>query len=450
MLYPSGMVVARPAADGTGALSYTKHYFAGSQRVSSKIGTTNNLGQFLQEWTLQENSSGGAAINLVATSQAQLIKAQTGVTHVYTAFGITPSPTFNSNTAFVPVASFTGETSEVEQYYFHPDHLGSSNYITNLAGEVSQHTEYFAFGETFVEEHKNSINSPYKFNGKELDEESGLYYYGARYYDPRISIWASVDKPLIDGKYLGFEHDGGVLNSFNLNSYAYCRQSPVVLFDPDGNQYNSSIILNQITENRVTLYSRAAVSYTVTYNRFTPSTSHLLSLVSGVNESNIKSAKVGFSTFGGAGASITLGSSPSSATITHFYSDTDSYKATNGASFYDFLKRNAHEVGHIPQLENGNVAHVVTSLLEYGANIIDGQDWHDGWNSTKEPEADVGENKFEDFNNFIEKFYGSKKDKNVLEKLYKNKNNTQKDIIERINQWWKKFNESKDDRKTKN
>jgi len=33
----------------------------------------------------------------------------------------------------------------------------------------------------------------YKFNGKELDAESGMYYYGARYYDPRISIWMSVD-----------------------------------------------------------------------------------------------------------------------------------------------------------------------------------------------------------------------------------------------------------------
>ena len=220
MLYPSGMVVARPAADGTGALSYTKHYFVGSQRVSSKIGTTTNLGQFLQEWTLQENSSGGAAINLVATSQNQLTKAQTGVTHVYTAFGITPSPTFNSSSAFVPVASFTGETPEVEQYYFHPDHLGSSNYITNLAGEVSQHMEYFAFGETFVEEHKNSINSPFKFNGKELDEESGLYYYGARYYDPRLSIWASTD-PLAE------EYS-------NVSPYTYCLNNPINAIDPDG------------------------------------------------------------------------------------------------------------------------------------------------------------------------------------------------------------------------
>jgi RHS repeat-associated protein len=220
MLYPSGMVVARPAADGTGALSYTKHYFAGAQRVSSKIGTTTNLGQFLQDWTLQENGSGGAPINLVATSKDQLTKAETGVTYVYTALAITPIPTFNSNQAFVPVADFKDTGKETEQYYFHPDHLGSSNYITNLAGEVSQHMEYFAFGETFVEEHKNSINSPYKFNGKELDEESGLYYYGARYYDPRISIWASID-PLAE-KFVG------------RSSYEYCFSSPVKFIDPTG------------------------------------------------------------------------------------------------------------------------------------------------------------------------------------------------------------------------
>jgi RHS repeat-associated protein len=190
MLYPSGMLVARPGENG--ALSYTKHYFAGSQRVSSKIGTTTNLGKFLQDWTLVENSSGGAPINLVTTSQYQLTTAETAVNKVYTAFGM-PTQTFSSNTSFVPIAAFSGTGTETDQYYFHPDHLGSSNYITNFVGEVSQHMEYFAFGETFIEEHKNSHNSPYKFNGKELDEESGYTYFGARYLDMRYSIWTSVD-----------------------------------------------------------------------------------------------------------------------------------------------------------------------------------------------------------------------------------------------------------------
>jgi hypothetical protein len=62
------------------------------------------------------------------------------------------------------------------QYFYHPDHLGSTSYITDASGEVYQHLEYFAFGETFVEEHSNTDRTPYKFNGKELDEETGLYY----------------------------------------------------------------------------------------------------------------------------------------------------------------------------------------------------------------------------------------------------------------------------------
>ena len=149
-----------------------------------------------------------------------------------------------------PIPAFTtprlGAGGLEEQYYFHPDHLGSSNYITNIAGDVSQHMEYFAFGETFVEEHKNSINSPFKFNGKELDEESGLYYYGARYYDPRLSIWASVD-PLADYNphmndehYIDGEHNDGIYNHFNHNSYGYCYQSPVRYVDPNGKQTDTT------------------------------------------------------------------------------------------------------------------------------------------------------------------------------------------------------------------
>src|SRR5690606_6068513 len=100
------------------------------------------------------------------------------------------------------------------------DHLGSTSYITNVLGEVSQHMEYFAFGETFVEEHRSSNNSPYKFNGKELDEETGWYYYGARYYDPRISIFLSVD-PLAE-------------KASNWSPYRYAFQNPIKYTDPTG------------------------------------------------------------------------------------------------------------------------------------------------------------------------------------------------------------------------
>ncbi|MNL26017.1 hypothetical protein D3C87_1475220 [compost metagenome] len=168
-------------------------------------------------------------------------------------------------------------------------------------------------------------------------------------------------------------------------------------------------------------------------------------MVSNVSLKDISNTQVDFSTYGDAGASITLGSSPRNANITHYYSKKLNYLETNGGSFYAFFKRNAHEVGHIPQLEAGSVGHVVGSLVEYAKNILTGEDWHDGKYSTKEPQADIGENRFINFNNFIDENYGPDK----LKKLFENKSNSQKDIIDRIDQWWNayqsdKFNNSKD------
>ena len=65
-----------------------------------------------------------------------------------------------------------------------------------------------------------TYQSPYKFNGKELDAETGLYYYGARYYDPKSSVWLSVD-PMAE-KYAG------------LTPYNYTLNNPIMFIDPDG------------------------------------------------------------------------------------------------------------------------------------------------------------------------------------------------------------------------
>src|SRR5690606_31552909 len=64
-----------------------------------------------------------------------------------------------------------------------------------------------------------SNNSPYKFNGMELDEETGWYYYGARYYDPRVRVWMRVD-PLAE-KFPGW------------SQYNYALQNPIKYIDPD-------------------------------------------------------------------------------------------------------------------------------------------------------------------------------------------------------------------------
>ncbi|WP_175580981.1 RHS repeat domain-containing protein [Marivivens donghaensis] len=124
------------------------------------------------------------------------------------------------------------EIWEKDQYYYHPDHLGSTSYVTDVDGEIFQHLEYFPFGETFVEEASNTQRTPYLFTAKELDEETGLYNFGARYYDPRTSVWQSTD-PVIKDYMLGGLNDGAY-EQLNLALYAYSRQNPVIHLDPNG------------------------------------------------------------------------------------------------------------------------------------------------------------------------------------------------------------------------
>ena len=113
------------------------------------------------------------------------------------------------------------DTSEVEEtFYYHSDHLGSTAYITDQKANVTQYDAYLPYGELLVDEHSSSADLPYKFNGKELDEETGLYYYGARYMNPVTCMWYGVD-PLAE-KYP------------NVGVYVYCHGNPITLVDPDG------------------------------------------------------------------------------------------------------------------------------------------------------------------------------------------------------------------------
>ena len=107
---------------------------------------------------------------------------------------------------------------EKNLYFYHPDHLGSSSYITDREGRITQHTEYIAFGEVLFEEHSTSKTMPYLFNGKELDQDTNLTYYGARYLDMKTSLWLNVD-PLVEK---------------TMQPYAYANNNPVRFIDPTG------------------------------------------------------------------------------------------------------------------------------------------------------------------------------------------------------------------------
>jgi len=83
-------------------------------------------------------------------------------------------------------------------YYYHGDQLGSTQFVTDTEAGLFQHFEYFPWGELWVEETGVTHRTPFLFNSKELDSQTGLYYFGFRYLEPRESQWLSPD-PIFDG-----------------------------------------------------------------------------------------------------------------------------------------------------------------------------------------------------------------------------------------------------------
>jgi RHS repeat-associated protein len=137
--------------------------------------------------------------------------------------------------------------AQINTYYYHPDHLGSAQLVTDYHGAEYERIEYTPHGELWVEKTSESLDKiPFRFTGKELDEETGLYYCGARYLDPKTGMWISADPAL--GEYLPRSPEsgearernrnlpgmGGVYNPANLHLYHYALNNPVRYTDPDG------------------------------------------------------------------------------------------------------------------------------------------------------------------------------------------------------------------------
>ena len=228
---------------------YTKHLYIGSQRNVSKLGDFASYGSDTRRIQYAGSETDGLSVNYKQkySAQQQVIKDN------YAIFEVPYNGTDNND--YVDGQGFCCDDGSPEaaqaralalennfqdpdayeklQFYYHPDHLGSSSYITNLDGEVVQHIEYVPFGEVFIEERNSIWNTPYLFNAKEFDEETGLYYYGARYYDPRLSLWMSTD-PKQELHY-------------DINTYCYAFNNPILYIDPNGKDGRVSIKGTEVT-----------------------------------------------------------------------------------------------------------------------------------------------------------------------------------------------------------
>ena len=246
---------------------FTKHYFLGDKRVASRIGTGlfNNVygrnGSYVtagqQDYAERMNQiqkqkeayykQQGIAPGVPTEKGAYGDPENTGVGYnsVLTELGNhdvpqgwiqTPHPNTTPDTSPGSPVSWNdpsnpddpqagygyipNDTTREETFFYHSDHLGSTSYITDDKANITQYDAYLPYGELLVDEHSSSEDLPYKFNGKEMDEETGLYYYGARYMNPATSLFLNVDRFL--EKYTSF------------TPYNYCGANPIGRIDLNG------------------------------------------------------------------------------------------------------------------------------------------------------------------------------------------------------------------------
>jgi len=106
-------------------------------------------------------------------------------------------------------------------FYYHNDHLGSSSITTDESGDIVHQYVYAPYGdESYADTTYKNVSN--RYTGQVLDEETGLYYYNARYYDPEIGRFTQADTVLPS------------TSSQGLNRYSYCANNPLIYTDPSG------------------------------------------------------------------------------------------------------------------------------------------------------------------------------------------------------------------------
>ena len=208
----------------------SKHYYMNTQRVATDITINYDPNQPMQgsfkTGNTQENDYISESIvlqelNVILTDKKVLDQSDN-----------LALPTIESYYPDLSTSTTSSKTGSAEAiggsqriiFWYHPDYLGNVDLVTDIDGNAYEFFMYNPWGEQMHHWNANtySFSSPYRFNGKELDPETGLAYYGARYYQNKLSVWLSVD-PLAE-KYPSF------------TPYTYVANNPLMYIDPDGRE----------------------------------------------------------------------------------------------------------------------------------------------------------------------------------------------------------------------
>ena len=263
-LYTSPYLVA-------GNTGYTKHYYAGTERVCARVGNggLDRLGDFIgSDQDLSAMAKGlfnqcleSMSYRYLAPNESNEITTPCSTVCNKLSKELPETPySFNVTTDIktglfeesMLIKASVGQDYE-DIYFYHSDHLGSASWITDGLGTPVQHLQYLPFGEPFVDQRAagSTYNERFTFTGKERDRETGFSYFGARYYDSDLTgLFLSVD-PMAD--------------KYPENSpYHYCHWNPITQIDPNGSfdiKIHVAMVKEKANENGIKRLKTALLSY---------------------------------------------------------------------------------------------------------------------------------------------------------------------------------------------
>ena len=241
-LYPSPYMVLTEQG-------YTKHYYAGTERVAARIGSgglsydatcvTDNgevakrsdklfwegLKALNEHKAKPEDFAGMSLvdakgkevdwlnkIDLDKLAMSWQLEAKIDPGKIHAVIDDNSYPAMPGNTRY---------ENEPDVFFYHSDHLGGASWITDVNGKPVQHLQYLPFGEPYVNQHPAGYQERFTFTGKERDGETGYGYFGARYMDYSLmTSFISVDRYASKYPFI--------------SPYAYCAWNPIKLIDPTG------------------------------------------------------------------------------------------------------------------------------------------------------------------------------------------------------------------------
>lgn len=142
----------------------------------------------------------------------------------------------------------TSSDGSVAEYY-HPDHLHSAEILSTSSGGLYQHYEFAAYGFGRYTSSTTAFSTTRRYTSQAFDEETGLYFYGSRYYDPAIGRFVQPDTVIPDR----FDPQA-------YDRYAYARDNPLKYVDPNGHWEWPSWSYNWIPQSWVSFFGSAVSS----------------------------------------------------------------------------------------------------------------------------------------------------------------------------------------------